>query len=89
MAFRALPNSIVVGSQTAGADGNISRITLPGNLSTTISGIGVFYPNRQPTQKIGIVPDLYVEPSRDGIIDGRDEVLEAALDALADFTGDD
>ena len=89
MAFRALPNSIVVGSQTAGADGNISRITLPGNLSTMISGIGVFYPNRHPTQKIGIVPDVYVEPSRDGIIGERDEVLEAALDALATFVGHD
>lgn len=83
MAFRALPNAIVVGSQTAGADGNISRITLPGGLFTTISGLGVFYPDRTPTQRIGIVPDVTVLPTRQGVIDGRDEVLDAAHTILS------
>jgi hypothetical protein len=82
MAFQALPNAIVVGSQTAGADGNISRITLPGNLGTVLSGIGVFYPDGRPTQQIGIVPDIEVRPTRAGIIEGRDEVLEIAIEAL-------
>jgi hypothetical protein len=31
------------------ADGNVSTIPLPGDLSSMISGIGVFYPNRAPT----------------------------------------
>ena len=82
MAFRANPNAIVVGSTTAGADGNISRIPLPGGLNTVISGIGVFYPDKTPTQQVGIVPDVHVTPTVKGIRDGRDEVLEAALRAL-------
>ena len=38
MAFRVAPQAIVVGSTTAGADGNVSPIRLPGGLITMISG---------------------------------------------------
>ena len=79
MAFRSSPNAIVVGSTTAGADGNVSPIPLPGGLQTMISGIGVFYPDKTPTQRVGIVPDVEVRPSIAGIREGRDEVLEEAL----------
>jgi hypothetical protein len=79
MAFRAGPNALVAGSATAGADGNVSGIPLPGGISSLISGIGVFYPDRRPTQQIGIVPDLEVLPTIRGIREGRDEVLEAAV----------
>lgn len=79
MAFRAAPGAVVVGSTTAGADGNVSRIPLPGDLHTMISGIGVFYPDQRPTQRIGIVPDVIVEPTIADIRAGRDPVLEEAL----------
>lgn len=79
MAFRVAPDAIVVGSTTAGADGNVSRIPLPGNVEGMISGIGVFYPDGTPTQRIGIVPDLEVRPTVEGIRAGRDEVLEAGV----------
>ena len=79
MAFRSAPQSVVVGSTTAGADGNVSEIMLPGGLRTMISGIGVFYPDKKPTQRVGILPDVEVRPSIAGIRAGRDEVLEEAL----------
>jgi C-terminal processing protease CtpA/Prc len=79
MAFRSAPQALVVGSTTAGADGNVSPITLPGGLNTMISGIGVFYPDKRPTQRVGIVPDVEVRPTTAGIRAGRDEVLEEAL----------
>ena len=79
MAFRAVPGAVVMGSQTAGADGNVSRLALPGGLQVTMSGIGVFYPDRRPTQRIGIVPDIVVSPTLRGIRGGVDEVLEAAV----------
>ncbi len=44
-----------------------------------ISGIGVFYPDKKPTQRVGIVPDVEVRPTIAGIRAGRDEVLEEAL----------
>ena len=79
MAFRSAPQAIVVGSTTAGADGNVSPVVLPGGLNTMISGIGVFYPDKRATQRVGIVPDVDVQPTIAGIRAGRDEVLEEAL----------
>jgi C-terminal processing protease CtpA/Prc len=79
MALRTAPGALVVGSTTAGADGNSSPIPLPGGIASMISGIGVFYPDRSPTQRIGIIPDLEVRPTIAGIRAGRDEVLEAGV----------
>jgi C-terminal processing protease CtpA/Prc len=79
MALRTAPGALVLGSTTAGADGNISSIPLPGGLRSMISGIGVFYPDKAPTQRIGIVPDVVVSPTIAGMREGRDEVLEQAL----------
>ncbi|KAA6463310.1 hypothetical protein DYQ86_08340 [Acidobacteria bacterium AB60] len=79
MALRAAPGALVVGSTTAGADGNVSEIPLPGGLRTMISGIGVFYPDHRPTQRVGIVPNVVARPTRAGIAAGRDEVLEAGI----------
>jgi hypothetical protein len=39
----------------------------------------VFYPDYTETQRIGIVPDIEIYPTIDGIREGRDEVLDAAL----------
>jgi C-terminal processing protease CtpA/Prc len=79
MAFRSSPQATVIGSTTAGADGNVSEIPIPGGHRTMISGIGVFYPDKKPTQRVGIIPDIEVKPTLAGIRAGRDEVLEEAL----------
>jgi C-terminal processing protease CtpA/Prc len=79
MAFRSAPGAVVVGSTTAGADGNVSPFALPGGLQTMISGIGVFYPDKTPTQRIGIVSNVEVKPTVADIRSGRDPVLEEAL----------
>ena len=79
MAFRVHPNSTVIGSTTAGADGNVSQFYLPGGIDTMISGIGVYYPNGKETQRIGIVPDIELKPTIQGIREGRDELLEKAI----------
>jgi hypothetical protein len=79
MAFRVAPGALVVGSTTAGADGNVSNFNLPGGVRTGISGIGVFYPDKRPTQRIGIVPDIEAKPTVAGIREGRDEALEEGI----------
>ena len=79
MAFRASNNAIVIGSKTAGADGNISKISLPGGITTWISGLGVYYPDGRETQRVGIIPDIVVKPTLKGIKEGRDELLEEAI----------
>ncbi|RFP20071.1 peptidase S41 [Duganella sp. BJB480] len=79
MALRVGARAKVVGSTTAGADGNVSSIPLPGGLRTMISGIGVFYPDKRPTQRVGIIPDIEVKPTIKGLRAMRDEVLDAAI----------
>ena len=79
MALRTAKNAVVIGSQTAGADGDISLFALPGCIFTSMSGIGVYYPDGKETQRIGIVPDIEVTPTIKGIKEGRDELLETAI----------
>lgn len=82
MGFRAGDNTTVIGSTTAGADGNVSTILLPGGLRTMISGIGVYYPNGTETQRVGIVPDIKVKPTINGVKNGQDEVLKKAIELI-------
>jgi C-terminal processing protease CtpA/Prc len=82
MAFRIAPGAKVIGSTTAGADGNVSEIILPGGIRTMISGIGVYYPDGRETQRVGIIPDVEVRPTINGIREGRDEVLEKAIEII-------
>jgi C-terminal processing protease CtpA/Prc len=82
MAFRAGDNTTIIGSTTAGADGNVSAIHLPGGLRTMISGIGVYYPDGTETQRVGIVPDIEVLPTIEGIRKGEDEVLMKAIELI-------
>jgi C-terminal processing protease CtpA/Prc len=84
MALRTAPNAIVMGSQTAGADGNVSMIHFPGGFGSYISGIGVFYPDGKETQGIGIVPDIEVKPTIAGIKKGTDEQLEKAVQYISE-----
>jgi len=79
MILRSMPNSLVIGSQTAGADGNVSWFNLSQDIQTGFTSLGVYYPNGENTERIGIVPDSVVYPTVAGIRQGRDEVLEKAL----------
>jgi len=85
MIFGALPNTVKVGSHTAGADGNISYWNLSRDIYTGYTSLGVFYPNGDSTQRIGIVPDSVVYPTKAGIRHKDDEVLNKAL-AIAGCT---
>jgi len=82
MAFKAAKNTTIIGSTTAGADGNVSGITLPGGLTTSISGMGVYYPDGTETQRVGIIPDIFITPTIEGIKSGKDELLEKALEEI-------
>jgi C-terminal processing protease CtpA/Prc len=79
MALRAIGHATIMGSQTAGADGDVSMIRLPGGLLTYFSGIGVYYPDGKGTQRIGIVPDIVFKPTIKGLSAGHDELLEKAI----------
>lgn len=78
MCFQTAGNTTIIGSQTAGADGNVFEFDFEG-FHTNFSGIGVYYPDGRETQRIGIIPDIEIKPTIKGIQEGKDEVLDRAL----------
>ncbi|MEL6650279.1 MAG: S41 family peptidase [Bacteroidota bacterium] len=80
MSLQVTPDCTVIGSQTAGADGNVTFLWLPGGAKVAFTGLGVYYPDHRETQRIGIVPDQEVKPTIEGMQAGQDEVLEFAID---------
>lgn len=82
MGLEQHPGSIKIGSTTMAADGNVSAVYLPGKVFTYLTGLGTFYPDYTPTQRVGIIPDMVIYPTIEGIRQGRDEILEAAFDCL-------
>ncbi|MFL0268064.1 S41 family peptidase [Candidatus Clostridium radicumherbarum] len=82
MSLRKAPNAQVIGSNSIGADGNIAVISLPGGIETAISGIGIYNPDKSETQRVGIKPDIYIKPTIQGIKEGRDELVEKAIELI-------
>jgi len=82
MAFQVAPDVKVVGSTTAGADGDVTRFYLPGGIKVKFSGIGIYYPDGKETQRAGIIPDIETKQTIGGIINGKDEQLEKAIQII-------
>lgn len=87
MGLEAMPDATVIGSQTAGADGNVSYFNITQDMYTGFTSLGIYYPNGDSTQRIGIVPDSVIYPTQLGIRQHRDEVLEKAMEVTGCWTG--
>ena len=81
MALQACPNATVIGSATSPVNQNNGFI-LPGNLYTTMVSAGIYYPDGRETYWVGVALDMEVKPTLQGIIDGRDELLEKAIEII-------
>jgi C-terminal processing protease CtpA/Prc len=79
MMFRAADNMEFVGTPTVGADGNVTDFSLPGGLWPYFSGASVRWPDGRQTQRIGLQPDVRVEPTAQDIARGKDVVLLTGL----------
>ncbi|MFW6089848.1 MAG: S41 family peptidase [Gemmatimonadota bacterium] len=77
--LRAANGTEFIGSPTAGANGEITSVTLPGAITVGFTGQSVRHPDGRELQRVGLVPDVEVRPTLAGIRSGRDEVLERAL----------
>lgn len=82
MALRNAPNAKVIGSDSIGTDGNVASFSLPGGVNTLITGVGIYNPDKSQTQRVGIKPDIYIEPTIQGVKEGRDELLEKAIEII-------
>jgi C-terminal processing protease CtpA/Prc len=72
----------IVGEPTAGTNGNINSVTLPGDYKVIFTGMRVLKHDGSRHHGVGIVPTAPVSPTIAGIRAGRDEQLERALAIL-------
>ncbi|MDI9319642.1 MAG: S41 family peptidase [Phycisphaerales bacterium] len=82
MALRTAPKALIIGSQTSGADGNVTDIFLPGGIKSLMTSINILYPDGTETQRAGVKIDIEVEPTIKGIAEGRDELIEKAIQLI-------
>ena len=74
-------NVTTIGNQTSGADGDISKFYFIDYWSFA-SGLGVYYPDGTETQRVGVKVDIKVNRTIKGVQEGRDEILEKAIEIL-------
>jgi C-terminal processing protease CtpA/Prc len=80
--FEAACAPTFIGSPTAGANGDVTRLVVPGGIALVWSGHDVRHADGRQLQRVGLIPDIDVRPTIAGIRAGRDEVLERALTYL-------
>lgn len=78
----ARPDITFIGMPTAGANGVITNLTLPGNLIVSFTGSNIRHADGRQLQRVGIQPTIKAAPTIKGIVEGKDEVLEEAVKFL-------
>ncbi|MEO1128799.1 MAG: S41 family peptidase [Planctomycetota bacterium] len=79
----------IIGSRTAGTNGNVNIIDLPGGYRLLWTGMRVIkHDGTTVHHGVGIEPTIPLVPTREGIAAGRDELLERAIAELRTRLGD-
>lgn len=73
----------IVGEPSAGTNGNVNPIRLPGGYTLGWTGMQVIKHDGTRHHGVGIRPTLPVVPTRRGLAEGRDEVLDKGLEAVS------
>jgi len=72
----------IVGQPTAGANGGANNFVLPGGYDIWWAGMKVVKHDGSQHHLIGILPTVPVQRTIQGVIEGRDEFLEKALEII-------
>jgi len=76
------PESITIGEQSAGADGDYKNLMLPGGYNFPFTGNAIFYPNGKEAQRNGVKINLSIHPEVRDILDGKDTLLNKAIELI-------
>lgn len=82
IAIQGVTNATTIGTTTAGTNGMAVTINFPGDYFSFFSGFAEYYPDHTPNQKLGVKIDITVQPTLKGMIEGRDEIMEKALQVI-------
>lgn len=80
--FEAATNVTFIGTPTAGTNGDVTDLVLPGKLTVIFSGHDVRHSDGRQLQRLGIQPTIKAAPTIEGIRKGKDEILDAAISYL-------
>jgi hypothetical protein len=72
----------LVGEPTAGTNGNVTSVFLPGGYSIPFTGIKVLKQDGSPHHGIGILPTVPVTVTPVGLAAGQDEQLDRAVEII-------
>ena len=81
----AAANATFIGTPTRGAIGEVTNTVLPGGVQVNFAAEERRRADGRPVQDVGIVPEVWAPPTISGIREGRDEVLEKAIEFLKTF----
>ena len=85
--FRAAAHTLFVGTPTQGANGDVTSMVAPGNVQLYFSGEGVRYADGTQLQRVGVLPDVRIEPTAADIAAGNDVVLQTGLSQALRLAG--
>ena len=88
MQMQCSPQVTVVGSTTAGADGNVVQLSLPGDFVFQTGGAGIEYPDGSQCQRNGVRIDHIVPQKTEDLASGSDTQIEYALTLFQSPTAD-
>ncbi len=72
----------IVGGPTAGTNGTVNSFTVPGGYTVTWTGMKVLKHDGSRRHGVGVLPTIPVSRTIKGVTDGRDELLERAIEAV-------
>jgi C-terminal processing protease CtpA/Prc len=81
--LEAANHTAVVGSPSAGSNGDPTNFALPGGITVSFSGHDIRHANSGQLQRLGLQPEVLVRPTVQAVRQGRDEILEKGLSYLA------
>jgi C-terminal processing protease CtpA/Prc len=77
--YEAACDITFIGSPTAGSNGDVTDLMLPGGIRMTFTGQGVKHADGRQLQRVGLQPKVFVRPTVKGVREGRDEVMDRAI----------
>lgn len=73
------PQSITIGEQSAGADGDEKMLMLPGGYKMNFTGNAIFYTNGTNAQRKGVRIDKYMPLTPENLLNTKDYLLDEAI----------
>ena len=82
LAFRVAPNVTVMGQNSMGSPWVFTFLPLPGGIDMRFTSLGTYTLDGEQIFRYGLAPDIRVDRTIQGIAEGRDELIEAAIEYI-------